>query len=133
LTDTNVRYCFWWGLAVSPCLAGQEALHANHSPENLHGATSPAASLIAVVDKKPIAKIDDRFYCPISDARPSRRLSGRQASFLTRQLSADQANNALAETLTSGIWTHDYPIWASTAKSLGLPVNTNMPDRGFSC
>jgi hypothetical protein len=29
------------------------------------------------------------------------------------------------------IWTHDYPIWASTAKSLGLPVNTNMPDRVF--
>jgi Serine dehydrogenase proteinase len=73
-----------------------------------------------------IAKIDDRFYCPISDARPSRRSSGRQASFLTRHLSADQANNALAETLTSGIWTHDYPIWASTAKSLGLPVNTNL-------
>ena len=94
-------------------------------------APSPAASLIAVVDKKPIAKIDDRFYCPISDARPSRRSSGRQASFLTRHLSADQANNALAETLTSGIWTHDYPIWTSTAKSLGLPVNTNMPDRVF--
>jgi hypothetical protein len=46
-------------LAVSPCIAGQEALQANHSPENLHGAPSPAASLIAVVDKKPIAKIDD--------------------------------------------------------------------------
>ena len=123
----NVRYCFCWGLAVSPCIAGQEALQANHSPEILHGAPSPAASLIAVVDKKPIAKID----APISDARPSRRSSGRQASFLTRQLSADQANNALAETLTSGIWTHDYPIWASTAKSLGLAVNTKMPDRVF--
>jgi hypothetical protein len=33
LTDTNVRYCFCWGLAVSPCIAGQEALQANHSPE----------------------------------------------------------------------------------------------------
>jgi hypothetical protein len=45
LTDINVRYCFCWGLAVSPCIARQ--------------APSPAASLIAVVDKKPIAKIDD--------------------------------------------------------------------------
>jgi hypothetical protein len=52
----NVRYCFCWGLALSPCIAGQEALQANHSPETLHGAPSPAASLIAVVDKKPIAK-----------------------------------------------------------------------------
>jgi Serine dehydrogenase proteinase len=23
---------------------------------------------------------------------------------------------------------HDYPIWASTAKSLGLPVSTDMPN-----
>ena len=42
-------------------------------------------------------------------------------------LPAEQAN-ALADKLTSGIWTHDYPIWASTGKSLGLSISTNMPD-----
>ena len=69
--------------------------------------------------------------CPDLGRKAIAQVKWRQASFLTRQLSADQANNALAETLTSGIWTHDYPIWASTAKSLGLPVNTKMPDRVF--
>ena len=34
----------------------------------------------------------------------------------------------LAETLSSGRWTHDYPISAAEAKQLGLPVTTDMPD-----
>ena len=28
----------------------------------------------------------------------------------------------------TGTWTHDYPIWATTAKELGLPVRTDMPN-----
>jgi hypothetical protein len=46
---------------------------------------------------------------------------------LTRRLSAEKAG-AVAETLTSGTWTHDYQVWASVATSLGLPVSTDMPD-----
>jgi ClpP class serine protease len=49
------------------------------------------------------------------------------SELLTRRLPAEQASG-LAEKLASGTWTHDYPIWASTAKSLGLPISTNMPD-----
>ena len=49
------------------------------------------------------------------------------SELLERRLPADQAR-ALAEKLTAGTWTHDYPIWASTAKSLGLPVSTDMPN-----
>jgi ClpP class serine protease len=49
------------------------------------------------------------------------------SELLTRRLSAEQAS-ALAEKLATGIWTHDYPIWASTAKSLGLSVSTDMPN-----
>jgi ClpP class serine protease len=35
---------------------------------------------------------------------------------------------ALAEKLSTGTWTHDYPIWATSAKELGLSVSTDMPD-----
>src|SRR6202050_4732893 len=48
------------------------------------------------------------------------------SELLTRRLAAEQAD-ALAEKLTAGTWTHDYPIWASTAKSLGLSVSTDIP------
>jgi ClpP class serine protease len=38
----------------------------------------------------------------------------------------DQAK-ALAEKLSSGCWTHDYPITASEAREMGLPVSEDMP------
>ena len=43
------------------------------------------------------------------------------------RLSPEQAET-LAETLSTGQWTHDYPISAAEATQLGLPVNTDMPD-----
>ena len=38
-------------------------------------------------------------------------------------------DSALREKLAAGTWTNDYPLWASTAKSLGLPNSTDMPDQ----
>ena len=34
----------------------------------------------------------------------------------------------LAQTMTNGQWTHDYPITATEAKHLGLRINTQMPE-----
>jgi ClpP class serine protease len=33
----------------------------------------------------------------------------------------------IAETLTSGKWTHDYPITADEAEEMGLPISTDIP------
>ena len=49
------------------------------------------------------------------------------SELLERRLPAEQAS-ALAEKLAGGTWTHDYPIWASTARALGLTVSTDMPN-----
>ena len=49
------------------------------------------------------------------------------AGLLQRTLPADRAE-ALAEKLATGTWSHDYPIWATTAKELGLRVRTDMPN-----
>src|SRR6202165_3616488 len=88
---------------------------------------SPAASLIKVVEEKPMAKIDDRTLVLADVGRKAIAQVKQAASeLLTRRLAAEQADT-LAEKLTAGTWTHDYPIWASTAKSLGLSVSTDMP------
>src|ERR1700740_2184053 len=50
--------------------------------------------------------------------------------FLERSLLPEQAEK-LAETLSTGQWTHDYPISAAQAKELGLRVNTDMPKEGM--
>ena len=34
----------------------------------------------------------------------------------------------IAKLMTSGTWTHDYPITCDRAQALGLPVNSNIPE-----
>jgi hypothetical protein len=46
---------------------------------------------------------------------------------MMRYLDQDKAT-ALADKLTSGHWTHDYPITAEEAAELGLPVSTDLPE-----
>jgi serine dehydrogenase proteinase len=55
------------------------------------------------------------------------RPAGQRLELLGRRLPSDQAE-ALAEKMSKGTWTHDYPISASEAKELGLPVSTDMPN-----
>ena len=111
-------------------LAADEIVMCEHSvlgPIDPQLGDSPAASLIKVVGEKPVAKIDDRTLILADVGRKAIAQVKQAASeLLTRRLAAEQAD-ALAEKLTAGTWTHDYPIWASTAKSLGLSVSTDMP------
>jgi ClpP class serine protease len=111
-------------------LAADEIVMCEHSvlgPIDPQLGDSPAASLIKVVGEKPVAKIDDRTLVLADVGRKAIAQVKQAASeLLTRRLAAEQAD-ALAEKLSAGTWTHDFPIWASTAKSLGLSVNTDMP------
>jgi ClpP class serine protease len=87
----------------------------------------PAASLIKVVEQKPIAEIDDETLIMADVGRKAiSQVKKAAAELLDRRLPADQAQ-ALAEKLSTGVWTHDYPFTAAEAKSLGLPVTTDMP------
>jgi ClpP class serine protease len=112
-------------------LAADEIIMCEHSvlgPIDPQLGESPAASLIKVVEQKPMAKIDDKTLIMADVGRKAITQVKQAASeLLTRHLPAEQAT-ALAEKLSAGIWTHDYPIWASTGKSLGLPVSTKMPN-----
>jgi ClpP class serine protease len=111
-------------------LAADEIVMCEHSvlgPIDPQLGDSPAASIIKVVGEKPVAKIDDRTLVLADVGRKAIAQVKQAASeLLTRRLAAEQTD-ALAEKLTAGTWTHDYPIWASTAKSLGLSVSTDMP------
>jgi ClpP class serine protease len=112
-------------------LAADEIMMAKHAvlgPIDPQLGQSPAWSLIKVVEQKPIGRIDDQTLI-MADVGRKAIAQVRQAAreLLDRQLSADKAE-ALAEKLSSGIWTHDYPISPAIAKELGLPVNTNIPN-----
>src|SRR3982075_2487681 len=112
-------------------LAADEIVMCSHSvlgPIDPQIGQSPAASLIKVVEEKPVARIDDQTLVLADVGRKAiSQLKQSASELLQRRLPADQAS-ALAEKLATGTWTHDYPIWASTARALGLSVSTDMPD-----
>jgi ClpP class serine protease len=101
--------------------------HAVLGPVDPQLGQSPAASLLKVVEQKPIAEIDDQTLVMADVGRKAiTQVKAGARDLLLRRMPAEQAD-ALAEKLSSGTWTHDYPIWADTAKELGLPVSIDMP------
>jgi ClpP class serine protease len=123
------HYAMSGGTLIS--LAADEIVMCRHSvlgPIDPQLGQSPAASLLKVIEQKPIAKIDDQTLLQADVGRKAlAQLKQAASELLQRKLPAAQAE-ALAEKLSTGTWTHDYPIWASVAKDLGLPVSTDMPD-----
>jgi ClpP class serine protease len=88
----------------------------------------PAASLLKVIEQKPVSKIDDETLIKADIGRKAiAQVRQAAADLLKRKLPESQAN-AVAEKLSVGTWTHDHPIMVGTAKELGLPVSTDMPD-----
>jgi ClpP class serine protease len=111
-------------------LAASEIVMCEHSvlgPIDPQLGQSPAASLIKVVEQKPIAEIDDQTLVQADIGRKAIAQVRLAASeLLGRRMPTDKAAT-LAEKLTVGTWTHDYPIFADVARELGLPVSTDMP------
>src|SRR6202171_6526818 len=111
-------------------LAADEIVMCEHAvlgPIDPQLGQSPAASLLKVVEQKPISEIDDQTLIMADVGRKAiTQMKEGARELLQRSMPAEQAE-ALAEKLSTGTWTHDYPIWASTAKELGLPVSTDMP------
>ena len=115
-------------------LAADEIVMSRHAvlgPIDPQLGQSPAASLIKVVEQKPIAEIDDETLVMADVGRKAIAQVKQSASdILKKRLPPDKAD-ALAEKLSTGTWTHDFPLFAATAKELGLPVSTEMPDDVF--
>ena len=112
-------------------LAADEIVMCRHSvlgPIDPQLGQSPAASLLKVVEQKPIAEIDDQTLVLADVGRKAiAQVKAAAKELLADKMPEDKAE-ALAEKLSTGQWTHDYPISPTEAKDLGLPVSTNMPD-----
>ncbi|HXG44418.1 MAG TPA: ATP-dependent Clp protease proteolytic subunit [Gemmatimonadales bacterium] len=87
----------------------------------------PAASLLSVVARKPIADLDDETLI-LADVgqKAVKQLRDSAKELLTRTQTPERAE-ALADLLATGTWTHDYPITFEEARRLGLKVSSEMP------
>jgi ClpP class serine protease len=87
----------------------------------------PAASLLRTVEQKPVAELDDRTLILADVGRMAmEQIRHAAIDLLSRTLPLEKAEH-LADLLSQGTWTHDYPITAEAARDLGLTVTTDVP------
>jgi len=96
----------------------------------------PAVSLLKLLEAKPVDKISDQTLILADVANKALR----QVESLVRKILLDHIPAVkiapenipkIAESLVSGIWTHDHPITVEDARELGLPVSSDMPPEIF--
>jgi ClpP class serine protease len=88
----------------------------------------PAVSILKVVEQKSVDEVDDKTLILADVARKAiAQVRARARSILAEHLPEERAQE-LAQVLSEGRWTHDYPFTVEEAKELGLPVNTEMPE-----
>ncbi len=93
----------------------------------------PAASILKVLEQKDMNEIDDRTLILADVARKAVhqvRNTVREILSHNARVNAAKAEE-LADLLSTGTWTHDYPITVEEARDLGLPVSTDMPEEVY--
>jgi ClpP class serine protease len=87
----------------------------------------PAASILQVVQRKDVNEIDDRTLILADVAeKAQRQVRSLLEKILADKMAPEQASE-LAEILSDGRWTHDYPITVDEARMLRLPIQTELP------
>ena len=101
--------------------------HAVLGPVDPQVGPYPAASLLRVVRSKAIENIEDETLILADQAEKAMiQLRSIVQELLTSRYPRETVDE-LAELLTQGSWTHDYPINFDQAKGLGLNVSDEMP------
>jgi len=111
-------------------LAADEIVMSSHAvlgPIDPQLGQFPAASLLKAVSRKPVAEVDDQTLI-LADVAEKALVQVRESAreLLTRSQTSEKANE-LAELLSTGTWTHDFPITLDVARRLGLKVSSEMP------
>ena len=91
----------------------------------------PAPSIIKAVQKKGAEKVDDQTLI-LADVAEKAINQVRNFVFeLLKDRYGEEKAKELAQILTEGRWTHDYPITVEEAKRLGLHVSTDVPEEVY--
>ncbi len=89
----------------------------------------PASSILSVTQIKKPEDIDDQTLILADVAKKAvAQVAQLVRDILTGNGMDAEKANTLAEELTRGQWTHDYPISFEEAQKLGLPVASDLPE-----
>ncbi len=87
----------------------------------------PAASILKVVQEKPVGDLDDETLLMADLARKAMVQVKEFVKFLLADKLDEQAAEAVAAELSQGKWTHDYPIFYEQLRNYHLPVRAGLP------
>jgi len=92
----------------------------------------PAASILKVVEDKPISEIDDQTLIMADISRKAMKQVQRFVRTLLedcipKQKVKPENIESIIEALTTGQVTHDYPVTVEEATEMGLPVTVGLP------
>ncbi len=112
-------------------LAANEIVMGDHAvlgPVDPQVGEYPAVSLVKLVQTKPVGEIDDRTWI-LADIgqKVINQLRTQVRELLEDHVSKEKAEE-LAQTLSEGRWSHDFPITFEEARALGLPVSMGLPN-----
>lgn len=92
----------------------------------------PAPSIIKAVERKGADKVDDQTLILADVAEKAIKQVQNFVYDLLRDKYGEAKAKELAQILTEGRWTHDYPITVEEAKKLGLNVSTDVPKEVYA-
>src|SRR4030081_2264377 len=87
-----------------------------------------AASILKAVHQKPIAEVDDKTLILADQAEKAIAQMRQEVTELLADKFPGEKAGEMAKLMTSGTWTHDYPITFERARDLELRVNSDMPE-----
>ncbi|HWY40983.1 MAG TPA: hypothetical protein VNX27_09335 [Chthoniobacterales bacterium] len=88
----------------------------------------PAASILKAAHQKPIAEVDDKTLILADQAEKAIAQMRQEVTELLADKFPGEKAGEMAKLMTSGTWTHDYPITFERARDLELRVNSDMPE-----
>lgn len=102
--------------------------HAVLGPVDPQVGQFPAASILKVLEQKPASEIDDQtlILADVSRKALQQALALVKEVLMVNGMDTERAH-ALADQLTQGYYTHDYPISADMLRAMGLNVHTDLP------
>ena len=92
----------------------------------------PAASILNAVNKKYIDELDDETLILADISKKAiEQVKDFVYNLLKDKLPDDRAKE-LSEILSTGKWTHDYPLTVDKLKDLGISINTQVPSKVYN-
>jgi ClpP class serine protease len=113
------------------CLAADEVVmdeNAVLGPIDPQLGEYPAVSILKTIKEKEPKDIEDKTFILADVAQKALDQMKNFVKYILFERMDEETVEKIANTLTEGKWTHDYPITFEEAKKLGLPVTVGLPE-----